>query len=152
MFRHASAPAERQNLRREPKKLRRPEARVLRSVLAGVLCAGILALAALAAGRGFWKPPVRAAVPEQIDVTLGTTVIDPAVMLLLPGPVRFVVRNASGAPRVFRVTGPGVAAATGVLEDGGTATLEVTFTRPGTYAASDGRGRAAEESIQVRLP
>lgn len=125
---------------------------VLRSVLAGVLCAGILGLAAVAAGRGFWKPPERAVEPQRIDVTLGTNVIDPAVMLLLPGSVRFVVRNASGAPRVFRVTGPGVSAATGPLEDGTTGTLDVTFTRPGTYAASDGRGQAAEESIRVRLP
>lgn len=125
---------------------------MLRSVLAGVLCAGILALAALAAGRGFWKPPARAAEPQQIDVTLGTNVIDPAVMLLLPGPVRFAVRNTSGAPRVFRVTGPGVDAATGLLDDGGAGTLEVTFMRPGTYAASDGRGPAAEESIRVRRP
>jgi hypothetical protein len=125
---------------------------VLRSVLAGILCAGILGLAALAAERGFWKPSARAAEPQQIDVILGTDVIDPAVMLLLPGPVRFVVRNASGAPRVFRVIGPGVHAATGLLEDDGTGTLEVTFARPGTYAASDGRGHAAEESIRVRLP
>jgi len=125
---------------------------VLRSVLAGVLCAGILGLAALAAGRGFWKPPARAAQPEQIDVTLGTSVIDPAVMLLLPGPVRFTVRNASGAPRVFRVTGSGVAAATGRLEDGESGTLEITFARPGTYVASDGRDHTVEESIRVRVP
>lgn len=125
---------------------------VLRSVLAGVLCAGILGLAALAAGRGFLKPPARAAEPEQIDVTLGTDVIDPALILLLPGPVRFAVRNASGTSRVFSVTGRGVDAATGVLEDGSTGALEVTFAWPGTYAASDGRGHAAEETIRVRLP
>jgi hypothetical protein len=125
---------------------------VLRSVLAGILGAGILGLAALAGGRGLWKPPVRAAEPRQFDVTLGTDVIDPAVMLLLPGPVRLVVRNASGTPRVFHVTGPGVAAATGVLEDGGTGTLDVTLTEPGTYTASDGRGHAAEETIRVRAP
>lgn len=131
---------------------RRPGARVLRSVLAGILCAGILVLAALAAGRGLWKPPARAAEPRQIDVTLGADVIDPAVMLLLPGSVRLVVRNASGTPRVFHVTGPGVAASTGVLEDGGTGTLDVTFARPGTYIAGDGRGHAAEGSIRVRVP
>jgi len=125
---------------------------MLRSALAGILCAGILVLAALAAGRGLWKPPARAAEPQQINVTLGADVIDPAVMLLLPGSVRFVVRNASGTPRVFHVTGPGVAAATGVVDGGGTGILDVTFTRPGTYTASDGRGHAAEESIRVRLP
>ena len=124
----------------------------LRSVLAGVLSAGIIALAVLAAGRGLMKPPVRAAEPQPIDVTLGADVIDPALMLLLPGPVRFVVRNASGGPRVFNVIGPGLSAATGVLEDGATGTMDVTFARPGTYTASDGRGHAAEETIQVRQP
>ena len=125
---------------------------VLRGVLAGVLCAGILSLAAITAGRGFWKPPVRAAEPRRIEVTLGTNVIDPAVMLLLPGRVRFVVRNASGAPRVFSVTGPGLRAETNIVDDGAAGTLDVTFMRPGTYAASDGRGREVEEAIQVREP
>jgi len=125
---------------------------VLRSVLAGVLCGGVIALAVLAAGRGLWKPPVRAAEPQQIAVTLGTDVIDPAVMLLLPGSVRFVVRNVSGAPRVLTVTGPGLHAATRVLDDGETGTLNVTFTAPGAYVAGDGRGAAAEGSIQVRRP
>lgn len=125
---------------------------VLRGVLAGVLCAGLLGLAAVAGGRGFLKPPVRAAEPQRIDVTLGTSVIDPAVMLLLPGPVRFVVRNASGVSRVFKITGPGLSAATEVVDNDAAGALDVTFTRPGTYTASDGRGPDAEESIQVRLP
>jgi hypothetical protein len=113
---------------------------------------GILGLAALAAERGIWKRPVRAAEPQRIDVTLGTDVIDPAVMLLLPGTVRFVVRNVSGGARVFSVTGPGLAAATRALDDGETAILEVTFSKPGSYAAGDGRGPAVAESIRVRAP
>ena len=121
-------------------------------MLAGVLCAGILGLAAVAGGRGFLKPPVRAAEPRRIEVTLGAGVIDPAVMLLLPGPVRFVVRNVSGVSRVFKITGRGLSAATGVVDNNATGTLDVTFERPGTYTASDGRGPEAEESIQVRLP
>jgi hypothetical protein len=125
---------------------------VLRSVLAAVVCAGVFALALLAAGRGVWKPPVRAAEPQRIAVTLRNDVIDPAVMLLLPGSVRFVVRNDSGARRVFTVTGPDLHAATAALDDGETATLNVTFTRPGAYVAADGRGGAAEGSIQVRQP
>ena len=125
---------------------------VLRGVLAGVLCAGLLGLAAVAGGRGFLKPPVRAAEPQHIEVTLGAGVIDPAVMLLLPGRVRFVVRNSSGASRVFRITGPGLNAATAAVDSDATGTLEVTFSRPGTYTASDGRGPEAEESIQVRSP
>ena len=133
MTRHASAP-------------------LLRSMLAGVLCTGILGLAALAAGRGLLKPPAPAAELQQIDVVLRTDVIDPAVMLLLPGPVHFEVRNMSGVARVFRITGPGVAAATAPLQDGQTGTLDVTFARPGTYFADDGRNHAAAGSIRVRLP
>lgn len=123
---------------------------MLRSVLLGVLCAGIVGLAALAAGRGVWKPPVRAAEPQQIEITLGTDVIDPAVMLLLPGSIRFVVRNASGEPRALTITGPGIEASTGLLENGRTGTLDVTFSQPGAYVADD--GHAAAESIRVRRP
>jgi hypothetical protein len=126
-------------------------------VLAGVVCAGLLVLAGLAAGRGLWKPPVRVAEPQKIIVTLSKDVLDPAVMLLLPGAVRFVVRNDSGTPRVFSVTGPGLRAATGVLENGATGTLTVTFSTPGRYVAGSGRngsGRrsGAAGSIRVRLP
>jgi hypothetical protein len=121
-------------------------------VLAAVLCAGIAWLGTLAAGRGPWKAAASGDAPQQIDVILRTDVIDPAVMLLLPGRVRFVIRNASGAARVFRITGPGVAAATPTLDNGETAHLDVMFARPGTYVAGDGRDRAAEGSIQVRLP
>lgn len=130
--------------------MRRPAVRVLRGVLRGVLCAGIVGLAALAAGRGVWKPPVRAAESQRIEITLGADVIDPAVMLLLPGSVRFVVRNTSGVPRALTITGPGIETSTGVLRDGSSGTLDVTFLRPGTYLAGD--GRAAAGSIRVRLP
>lgn len=136
----------------EPGTPRRPGAWILRSVLAGVLCTGMLGLAALAAGRGFWKSPASGAQPPQIDVILRADVIDPAVVLLLPGPVRFVIRNMSGVSRVFRITGPGVAAASGALTDGQTGRLDVTFVLPGTYVAGDGRDRAEEGSIRVRLP
>jgi hypothetical protein len=117
-----------------------------------VICAGIVWLGTLAAGRGLWKPSARGERPQQINVVLRADVIDPAVMLLLPGPVRFVIRNTSGEARVFRVTGPGVAAATPALGNGETASLEVIFARPGTYVAGDGRDIAAEGSIRVRLP
>jgi hypothetical protein len=125
---------------------------VLRSLLAAVICAGIVWLGTLAAGRGLWKASARGEEPQQIDVVLRSDVIDPAVMLLLPGRVRFVIRNTSGAPRVFRVTGPGMAAATGALGNGETTSLEVTFAHPDTYVAGDGRDLAAEGSIRVRLP
>jgi len=121
-------------------------------VLAAVICAGIVWLGTLAAGRGLWKPSARGEEPQQIDVVLRADVVDPAVMLLLPGRVRFVVHNASGAPRVFRVTGPGVTAATAELPNGQTAELDVTFALPGTYVAGDGRDRAAEGSVRVRRP
>jgi hypothetical protein len=112
----------------------------------------MLGLAAVAAERGVFRPPVRAAEPERIAVALGPGVIDPPVMLLLPGPVRFVVRNTSDAPRAFSIDGPGVHAETGPIDAGGTRTLDVTFDHPGTYVTSDGRAHAAEGSIRVRRP
>jgi hypothetical protein len=121
-------------------------------VLAAVLSAGIVWLGILAAGRGWLQAPAHGAAPQQIDVVLRADVIDPAVMLLFPGRVRFVIRNISGEPRVFRVSGPGVAAATAALANGHTGSLDVTFARPGTYVAGDGRDRAAEGSIRVRMP
>jgi hypothetical protein len=146
--RHALAPAP----RREPNRARRPVVTLLRSVLAAVLCAGIVWLGTLAAERGLWKAAASGDTPQQIDVVLRGDVIDPSVMLLLPGRVRFVIRNTSGAARVFSITGPGVAAATPAFDNGETAHLDVTFARPGTYVAGDGRDRTAEGSIQVRLP
>lgn len=125
---------------------------LLRSLLAAVICAGIVWLGTLAAGRGLLKPSARGEEPQKIDVVLRADVIDPAVMLLLPGRVRFVVRNTSGVPRVFRVTGPGVAAATPALRSGETTSLEVTFAEPGSYVAGDGRDLAAAASIRVRRP
>jgi hypothetical protein len=121
-------------------------------VLAAVFCVGIVWLGTLAAGRGLLQAPAHGEAPHQINVVLRADVIDPAVMLLLPGRVRFVIRNTSGEPRVFRVSGPGVAAATVALENGQTGSLDVTFARPGMYVAGDGRDRAAEASIRVRLP
>jgi hypothetical protein len=116
-----------------------------------VLCAGVVWLGTLAVGRGLWKPSARGEEPARIDIVLSTDVIDPAVMVLLPGRVRFVVRNTSGAARVFRVSGPGVSASTAALRNGESASLDVTFARPGAYTAGDGRDRAAE-SIRVRAP
>ena len=146
--RYASAPAP----RRETNLPRRPGAVLLRSVLAAVLSAGVVWFGILAAGRGWLQAPARGEAPQQIDVVLRADVIDPAVMLLLPGRVRFVIRNTSGEPRVFRVSGPGVAAATAALKNGQTGRLDVTFVRPGTYVAGDGRDRTAEGSIRVRAP
>jgi hypothetical protein len=147
-MRYASAPAP----RREANLPRRPGAVLLRSVLAAVLSAGIVWLGILAAGRGWLQAPAHGETPQRIDVVLRADVIDPVVMLLLPGRVRFVIRNISGEPRVFRVSGPGVAAATGPLKNGRTGTLDVTFARPGTFVAGDGRNRTAEGSIRVRAP
>ena len=146
--RHALVPA----ARRETNLPRRPGALLLRSVFAAVVCAGIVWLGILAAGRGWLQAPGHGEAPPQIDVVLRADVIDPAVMLLLPGRVRFVIRNTSGEPRVFRVSGPGVAAATTALKNGQTGNLDVTFVRPGTYVAGDGRDRAAEGSIRVTAP
>jgi hypothetical protein len=122
-------------------------------MLAAVLCAGVVWLGTLAAERGLWKASASVEEPHQIAVVLRSDVIDPAVMLLLPGRVRFLVRNGSGAPRVFRVSGPGMAAATVRLRNGETGSLDVVFAQPGTYLAGDGRGRAEEQGlIRVRLP
>lgn len=128
-------------------------AQVLRSVFVAILAAGMAGLAAAAVGRGtFGRPPARAAQPQRIEVVLGADVIDPAVMLLLPGTVHFMVRNASGAPRAFSIEGHGVHADTGMIGTGGTETLDVTFDRPGTYIISDGRAHPAEGTLRVRRP
>ena len=51
-----------------------------------------------------------------------------------PGPVRLVVRNAGQRVHNLRVQRPEVEAQTADLLPGEGATLEVTLTRPGTYA------------------
>jgi len=98
-----------------------------------------LGLAVVGAAHGILKHLARAGSPRVIPVTLTPTTLDPAVILLLqPGSIRFVVRNAGDTPQRFTVHGLSVAAETDELPPGAEARLEVTFAHPGTYTLSGG--------------
>ena len=98
-----------------------------------------LALLAAAASHDVWHHQARAGAPLVIHMTLTDAALDPAVVVLPKGPVRFAVQNAGRGSRIFAVKGNGILAETPDLSPGDSAILEVTFTRPGTYALLAGR-------------
>ena len=98
-----------------------------------------LAFIAAATVRTAWHHLARAGQPQEIRITLTDTTLDPAVILLRPGSVRFAVLNAGRAARAFTVRGRGILAQSPDLPPNGTANLEVTFTTQGTYTLLGGR-------------
>ena len=111
----------------------------------GVAALGLFAvgLALLAAtGQGLWHREVRAGGPQVIHMTLTDAALDPAIVVLRRGIVRFAVRNAGHNSRNFAVEGNGILAESADLPPGGSAVVEVPFTRPGTYALLAGRAEA----------
>ncbi len=107
-----------------------------RAALLGAVVA-ILLLSALGTWRALRRPPPLPAQAPLVQVTLSATALDPALVLLRPGPVRFAIRNTTDVPLRFRIQGPGVAAGTAPLPPGSLSTLVVTFSRPGTYTLSE---------------
>lgn len=112
-----------------------------------------LGLTAITVQHGLLRRLAGAAQAQVIPVTLTPAMIDPAVVLLLhPGPVRFIVRNSAATPRRFTVHGPGVTARTEELPPGAEAGLEVMFAHPGTYTLSGGApgGDAGAGTLTVK--
>jgi len=113
----------------------RSRGRAGRRIGAAVLGLSAFGLALLAAaGHGVWHRGVRESRPRVIHMTLTDTALDPALVVLRPGIVRFDVRNAGHDRRTFAVEGNGILAESADLPPGGSAVVEVGFTRPGTYA------------------
>ena len=86
------------------------------------------------AGHGVWHRGARESRPRVIHMTLTDAALDPAIVVLRLGIVRFAVRNAGHDRRTFAVEGNGILAASADLPPGGSVVVEVPFTRPGTYA------------------
>jgi hypothetical protein len=102
------------------------------------MLATALGLAVAGASHGVLRRLLRAGQPEVIPVTLTGSTLDPAVIVLRPGPVRFLVRNAGPVALRFSVRGPAAVARTGELPPGGAARLDVRFAHPGTYTLVGG--------------
>jgi hypothetical protein len=97
------------------------------------------------ASRGILRQLVHAGQPQVIPVMLTATTLDPAVIVLRPGAVRFAVRNAGSVPLRFSVRGPATAAETDALPPGAEVRLDVTFAHPGTYVITEGTQGAAAD-------
>ncbi len=124
-------------------RARRPRRRAQAAVWGARL--GVAAMLAVAVGlgvgesRGLLRQLVTAGQPQVIPVILTDTTLDPAVVVLRPGPARFAVRNTGPTTLRFSVRGAHSAAQTPDLPPGARAQLDVTFTRPGTYTLSAAR-------------
>lgn len=66
-------------------------------------------------------------------MTLVDGALDPSVVLLEPGAVRFAVQNDGTGPRRFVIQGPDTLAHTDDLAPGVSASLDVTLTETGRY-------------------
>ncbi len=102
------------------------------AVVLGLSAFGLALLAA--AGQGVWHRGARESRPRVIHMTLTDAALDPAIVILRRGTVRFAVRNAGHDRRTFAVEGNGIQAESADLPPGGSTVIEVPFTRPGTYA------------------
>jgi hypothetical protein len=114
--------------------LRRRRART--AVIGGVAVLFVSVLIALVAtGRmhAAWRPPGSPPQPRLIRMSLVDGALDPSVVLLEPGTVRFEVQNDGTAPRRFVVQGPDTLAHTDDLAPGASASLDVTLTETGRY-------------------
>ncbi|HLJ59998.1 MAG TPA: cupredoxin domain-containing protein [bacterium] len=98
---------------------------LLASVLAGLAISGRM--------HGAWRPPGSPPQPRLIRMSLVDGALDPSVVLLEPGTVRFEVQNDGTAPRRFVVQGPDTLAHTEDLAPGASASLDVTLTETGRY-------------------
>lgn len=97
----------------------------------------VLGVSALGTWRALRHTALSGAPVPVVHVRLSPAALDPAVVLLRPGPVRFAIRNTAEEPIRFRIDGPGVHATTDALAPGSLHTLEVTLTRPGTYTLEE---------------
>ncbi len=103
---------------------------------AGAAAVGLLfTVAVVASGHTspFWIPSAPAQPLRVIETHLVDNGLDPSVVVLDPGPVRFEITNDSQDPQRFVVHGPGTFARTAELPAGGTATLDVTLAETGDY-------------------
>jgi hypothetical protein len=71
--------------------------------------------------------------PRLIRMTLIDAGLDPSVVLLEPGAVRFEVDNEGTGLRRFVIQGPGTFAHTDDLAPGASASLDVSLTETGRY-------------------
>ncbi|GEM_PF-1240003 len=133
-----------------------------RALLAGGSIAALTLLALLVTlidatgtGHGIRMPLGRPRRPVVIDMRLVDGALDPSLVLLAPGAVRFSVRNDGSGPRRFVVAGSGLRGETDTLPPGATAILEITLATPGRYAleaASPSGETLAAGTLEIRRP
>jgi len=113
---------------------RRRRARTIVVGGAAVLLVSVL-VALVATGRmhGAWRSPGSPPQPRLVRMSLVDGALDPSVVLLEPGVVRFEVQNDGTAPRRFVVQGPDTLAHTEDLAPGASASLNVTLKETGRY-------------------
>lgn len=96
---------------------------------------GVLA-AALALGLTHARA-APAPVVQAVRLTLREWAVEPREIIVQPGRMRFVVRNAGRRQHRFGVLGPGQTSAVNITSDniaaGGTLTVDVDLARQGTY-------------------
>ena len=112
----------------------RSQGRTARRIGAAVLGLSAFGLLLAAAGHGVWHRVVREGKPRVIHMTLTDAALDPAIVVLRRGIVRFDVRNAGHDRRTFAVEGNGILAESADLPPGGSTVVEVPFSQAGAYA------------------
>lgn len=113
--------------------MRRRRARTIVGGGAVVFVSVLLALVTTGRMHGAWRPPGSPPQPRLVRMSLVDGALDPSVVLLEPGAVRFEVHNDGTAPRRFAVQGPDTLAHTDDLAPGASASLDVTLTETGRY-------------------
>lgn len=122
----------------------------------GVTVLGLLfAVAFVASGHtpGRWGPAPPVQPLRVIRTDLLDDALDPSVVVLDPGPVRFEITNDGPDAQRFVVHGPGTFARTAELPAGGTATLDVTVADAGAYqleAVSPSGSVISRGTLEVR--
>jgi hypothetical protein len=123
---------------------------------AGAAAVGLLfTVAVVASGHTspFWNSPAPVQPLRIIQTHLVDDALDPSVVVLDPGPVRFEITNDSQDAQRFVVHGPGTFARTAALPAGGTATLDVTLGDAGAYeleSVSPSGGVTSRGNLEVR--
>ncbi len=133
-----------------------------RALLAGGGIAALTLLALLVTlidatgtGHGLRMPLGRPRRPLVIDMRLVDGALDPSLVLMAPGAVRFSIRNDGSSPRRFIIAGSGMRAETDELAPGAIATLDVTLATPGHYtleAASPSDEALSAGTLEIQRP
>jgi len=102
--------------------------------LIGVFGFGVLAYHWTSAAQAQTRPPLHDVAVQEVRITLSEWALTPARVSVPAGrTIRFQVVNAGVLPHALTVEGAGIFGESETIGAGGTASLVITFTLPGTY-------------------